>query len=188
VERETFWQIVELARAEVDDPVAEADEVAEAVTDRLAALPLDEIVEFELVLDQVQADSYRWDLWAAAYLINDGCSDDSFEDFRGWLVAQGREVWEAAVADPDSLAGIITPDLVEEDATWSEDMLGAAAEAFERVTGDDEAFYDALESAQEEEEPAGPVEPAGESFDFDDPAEMRARLPRLFAIFGEAES
>lgn len=33
-----------------------------------------------------------------------GCSDDGFIDFRAWLVGQGREVYLAALKDPDSLA------------------------------------------------------------------------------------
>jgi hypothetical protein len=50
------------------------------------------------------AESYRWDLWGAAYLINGGCSDDGFDYFRGWLLSQGRAIWQATLADPDSLA------------------------------------------------------------------------------------
>jgi len=50
------------------------------------------------------ADSYRVDLWGAAYLINGGCSDDAFEYFRGWLIVQGRGTYERIVADPPILS------------------------------------------------------------------------------------
>jgi hypothetical protein len=33
-----------------------------------------------------------------------GCSDDSFMDFRTWLMLQGRDAIEAVVQDPDVLA------------------------------------------------------------------------------------
>ena len=36
----------------------------------------------------------------------DGCSDNGFIDFRDWLIAQGLEVYMAALKDPDSLADI----------------------------------------------------------------------------------
>jgi hypothetical protein len=36
--------------------------------------------------------------------VNAGCSDDGFEDFRGWLIAQARQVYQASLQDPDSLA------------------------------------------------------------------------------------
>ena len=35
-----------------------------------------------------------------------GCSDDSFSDFRMWLIAQGKEVYLNALKDPDSLSGV----------------------------------------------------------------------------------
>ena len=35
-----------------------------------------------------------------------GCSDDSFSDFRMWLIAQGKDVYLNALKDPDSLSGV----------------------------------------------------------------------------------
>jgi len=74
--------------------------------------------------------SYRWDLWGAAFVINGGCSDDGFDYFRGWLMLQGRDVWEAAMRDPESLAGVS----LEGDAEC-EVALYAASKAYERVAG-----------------------------------------------------
>lgn len=45
--------------------------------------------------------AYRTDIWALAYLLRGGCSDDSFDAFRGWLISQGRQVFEARLAEPD---------------------------------------------------------------------------------------
>ena len=39
------------------------------------------IVEFQQVYEQLDRESYRWDLWAAAYVINGGCSDDGVARF-----------------------------------------------------------------------------------------------------------
>lgn len=51
--------------------------------------------------------AYKYGLWDAAAIIKEyGCSDDGFIDFRAWLIAQGKEVYLAALADPDSLAEI----------------------------------------------------------------------------------
>ncbi|MEU1251459.1 DUF4240 domain-containing protein [Micromonospora arida] len=41
-----------------------------------------------------------WDVWAAAYLIGGGCSDDSFIDFRAGVIALGREWYERVLASP----------------------------------------------------------------------------------------
>ena len=55
------------------------------------------------------AGSYWTPLWAAAYVINGGCSDDGFDYCRGWLILQGREVFEHVVADPRTLFGLRWP-------------------------------------------------------------------------------
>jgi hypothetical protein len=36
-----------------------------------------------------------------AYLLRGGCSDDSFDAFRGWLILLGCRVFEATLANPD---------------------------------------------------------------------------------------
>jgi hypothetical protein len=56
-----------------------------------------------------------------------------------------------------------------------EEVNYAASCAFERVSGDEDAFWDALK----ERGPRVFVELTGEDFDFDDDQEMRRRLPRL---------
>lgn len=49
----------------------------------------------------------RYGLWDAASIIKEyGCGDDGFLDFRSWLVAQGKEVYLAALKDPDFLAEV----------------------------------------------------------------------------------
>lgn len=41
----------------------------------------------------------KFGLWDAAGIMKEyGCSDDGFIDFRAWLIAQGREVYFAALA------------------------------------------------------------------------------------------
>ncbi|HEV2088418.1 MAG TPA: DUF4240 domain-containing protein [Cryptosporangiaceae bacterium] len=178
MERDDFWQIVESARAEVGDTVTPegADAVAEELVERLTKLSPHEsvtrntIVEFQIVLNQLRRESYRWDLWDAAYVINGGCSDDSFEDFRDWLLAQGRTVWEKALSDPDSLADVVHAGL---GPLYCEAMWHVAADAFERVTGRRHGLAEALPVTR----PQG--EPLGERLDEE---EVGTRLPRLSAI------
>ena len=51
--------------------------------------------------------AYKYGLWTAAGIMMEaGCSDDSFSDFRMWLIAQGKEVYLNALKDPDSLSGV----------------------------------------------------------------------------------
>jgi hypothetical protein len=60
-------------------------------------------------------------------------------------------------------------------------VIRAVRFVFEIITGDGNAFYDALGPYPGSPEHDG-QDPAGEDFDFDDDEEMRRRLPRLFAV------
>jgi hypothetical protein len=82
----------------------DCDQHAARLVAALAELPVAEILAYQHLHDQLMAESYHSDLWGAAYLLNFGCSDDGFDYFRGWLLAQGRAIWEAALQDPDGLA------------------------------------------------------------------------------------
>lgn len=70
----------------------------------LASRPVEEIIAAEQVLWDLLVDPCSNPLWAAACVANGGCSGDGFDYFRAWLIAQGREVFERAVADPNALA------------------------------------------------------------------------------------
>jgi hypothetical protein len=146
------------------------------MTELLSARPAEEIAAFAQPVWDLLAASYNWNLWAAAYVINGGASDDGFEYFRGWLIAQGREVFERSVADPDSLADhstIIATAEDGEDGIECEDVLGVAWSAYRAATG--------------ENLPAGTFTvrypELGEGWDFDDASEMARRLPRLTALY-----
>jgi hypothetical protein len=72
------------------------DEVPGVLVELLRGRPLAELVAFRQVQDELfDREAHRWDLWAAAYVINGGASDDGFEYFLGWLMAQGRARWES---------------------------------------------------------------------------------------------
>ncbi len=42
-----------------------------------------------------------------------GFDRDGFEYFQRWLISKGRNVFETALADPDSLADVLAPDVKE---------------------------------------------------------------------------
>jgi hypothetical protein len=176
MDTDRFWQLVELARRQAADP-ADAEETAAGASVLLAARSPQEIVRAQQILWDLMADSYRAPLWAAAYLINGGCSDDGFDYFRGWLIAQGRAVFERAVADPDALADHPAVRAAAEGGNEleAEDFLAVAWNAHRRATGRDlprGAFtitYPALDPAW--------------NFSFDDHEKVATRLPRLDALF-----
>ncbi|CND73683.1 Uncharacterised protein [Mycobacterium tuberculosis] len=172
-----FWGLVDAARRD-EGPFAEA------LTARLTTLPAERILQFQECYEAVDRRVYRWDVWAAAYLIGGGCSDDSFSDFRAGLIALGREWFEQVAQAPDSLAG--HPLVIESAAKHDHDLIFyeeagyTADQAFEQVTNTGTCeFYEMLERRQTFPET---VVDLGEDFDFDDEEQMRQRLPRLMAL------
>jgi hypothetical protein len=97
-----FWGFVDVARADVAQSTT--GHPGEAFADRPATTSKQTILEYKELFEGFQEALCRWDLWAAAYLIGGGCSDDSFMDFRAGLIAQGRDWYERAAASPDALA------------------------------------------------------------------------------------
>ncbi|MBC7292429.1 MAG: DUF4240 domain-containing protein [Actinotalea sp.] len=167
-----LWDLIETARDEVADPT-DADTVAEVIAAYLEERGAAVVVAFDAALRAVVDESYTTPLWAAAYLINGGASDDGFEYFRGWLVAQGRDVFEAALAEPDSLADVpaVRAAVAEGEELESEAMLAVAWDVYESLTGDE------LPGTDRAALPG--LEPM---WDFDDEDEMRLHLPRLAAL------
>lgn len=157
-----FWRLIEASKAGVYDNV---EEQASALTRTLVPLKPDDILDFAKQFDACMAAAYSWDLWAAAFIINSGCSDDGFEYFRAWLIAQGQRAFEAALKDPESLGTIADPD------ADGEPMLYVAGEAYEENTGQPlPAFKSAV-----------PAEPTGTPWEED---AVNERFPGLAAKFG----
>ncbi|MGB2556574.1 DUF4240 domain-containing protein [Cellulosimicrobium cellulans] len=189
MDRETFWGIVETAReragAGADDRGAEDDPLPGALTDLLVErLTADEMLAFVDVAGDVANDAYAWPVWGAAYLVEGGCSDDGFMDFRDGLVLAGRAVLERTLADPDSLADHpVVAAMADGGSPWFgfESLDSLVGDAWSRATGeDDEAYYAARERTSSVRARS---EPAGEPWDFDDDEENARRLPRLTALF-----
>ncbi|MFD6970277.1 DUF4240 domain-containing protein [Streptomyces sp. NPDC059979] len=172
MDKQTFWQLIETARAD-----AAAHEVAPRAAELLAGFPEAEIAAAQQVLWDLLAESYRSPLWAAAYVINGGCSDDGFDYFRGWLLTQGRATFDAALADPDSLAAhpAVREAAAEGLELWDEEALSIAWTAYEKATGR-ELPADSFTIGYP------PLDPSWD-FDFDDEEQVTTRLPRLSALF-----
>ncbi|MFD4118719.1 DUF4240 domain-containing protein [Streptomyces niveus] len=166
-----FWEIIDATReAAGGDP----DEHADLVVERLLQLDPDSVLDFARHFETRYNRAYHWDLWAAAAILLGGASDDAFDYFRCWLIGQGREIFEGAVHDPDSLAELI--DEFDEEVDGDGEELGYAAdEAYEQLTG---AVAPDLGVT-----PQAP-EPEGTPVDFEDSQALADRLPRLWERFG----
>jgi len=134
-----FWKLIEEARADTGLSL----DIAPFLVGRLAEMDVGDIIRWARIYDVYQRLSYKMKLWAAAYVINGGCSDDGFEYFRGWLIAQGREVFLNALANPDSLAEV---DVRMDEAEY-EPMLYVGGEAYFIKMNIGRPDYDAFQEA-----------------------------------------
>jgi hypothetical protein len=99
----TFWDIIARSSAE------NQDEQSKRLAAELSKLNQDELMSFEGHYRAKLRQAYHWDLWAAAYIINGGASDDSFAYFCDWLISRGQTVFENARENPETLIDIATP-------------------------------------------------------------------------------
>ena len=101
---DAFWDLIAGAKRECGQDM---DASLQWLTERLTALGPQQAQDFHDILHGYKHLAYKYGLWTAATMMcGDGCSDDGFMDFRAWLIAQGKEVYLAALADPDSLADV----------------------------------------------------------------------------------
>ncbi|MGW5768054.1 DUF4240 domain-containing protein [Streptomyces longwoodensis] len=167
-----FWELVDTAREAAEgDP----EEQADLLVSRLLDLDPDAVLDFARHFESRYHRAYRWDLWGAAWVLLDGASDDAFDFFRCWLIGQGREVFEGALHDPDSLADLLD-DFDEEIDGDGEELGYAADEAYEQLTG---------AVAPDLGLPAPAAEPEGTPIDFEDEQALAVRYPKLWYRFRE---
>ncbi|RYG60494.1 DUF4240 domain-containing protein [bacterium] len=163
MDREQFWQLIEKSQNKRGD----CDAQAAKLTKLLVKLDADEIIDFDRIFAELSAQSYRHDLWAVAYIVNGGCSDDGFEYFRWWLIAQGRAYFDAAMLSPESAADKVEPG----EEVECESVKYAIAEAYEEKTG--QSLPDLTVQY--------PAEPLGQSWSEED---LEKLYPALCQKFG----
>ncbi|GEM_PF-207284 len=128
-----FWDIIQDSRKESSDD----DTFIEIITDKLVRLSIPDIYEFEKIYDQYHDKAYTTNLWAAANIINGGCSDDGFMDFRAWLISRGKEAYVNALQNPETLVDVtkvIETNYGSFGEAYLEAMNYVAWEAFEQKT------------------------------------------------------
>jgi uncharacterized protein DUF4240 len=141
---------------------------SQLLEERLRQLPPSEIVAFAQTRHRLDEQLYTWKLWGAAAVIEDGCSEDYFRDFRAYIISLGPDAFDRAVHDPDSLAPLVQD---AETGDW-ENADHVAPDAYSSATGDDFPVDDT--------DLSGP--PAGARVDLDS-ASLSSLYPRLAARF-----
>ncbi len=134
-DRDQFWQIIDASRARFDARRRDGNSEIQLrdLRELLTRLSARDVLQFDGELAKKMSDAFRWDLWGVAYIIGGGCSDDSFSDFRSWLISMGRDVFEDALKSPESVSAYIRAPGVED--LFFEEFQYLPAQVYEQMTG-----------------------------------------------------
>ena len=175
INKESFWDLIHEAKNACGQDM---DAMLANLKDRLVSMGPTQAQNFHDIIHAYEDLADKFGLWDAAGIMKEyGCSDDGFIDFRAWLIAQGREVYFAALSDPDSLADVVPyGDCCFEQLSYVGDY------AYEQLTGKsaydqtDWSAYEALLLKLEQ----GIVYKGGIEFPREG-ADLKKYLPRLCA-------
>lgn len=123
----SFWALIDKAR---EAAKGDARKQSDLLTEELTKLTAEEIISFDQIFRDLKDKAYIGNLWDAATVIMDGCSDSGFEEFREWLVGCGKEAYENAMKHPETLV-----DILEASEVIFPTLLSPAMDAYEKATG-----------------------------------------------------
>lgn len=158
-----FWEIVQSAH---DQSGGDMDEKSELIKAALSKLSEDDAKAFSNLFDSMMDRAYSWQLWGAAYIINGGCSDDTFSDFRSSLISRGRSAFERTLSEPELLA----IEDFDEDAWFYEGYQYSVTEGVQVAVG-----------SIVNRENAHPDEPSGCAWEEDEVYELYPKLRAKFS-------
>jgi predicted DNA-binding WGR domain protein len=174
-----FWELLEKCKEHGDN----AEEQMEWLVTKLSKRPVKDIVTFDYMFNKHYNNSYTSNLWAAAYIIMGGCSDDSFDYFRAWILYLGKEAYERAIEDPESLLPYLKVVEEQDEVPQLDEMLFIGSMAYEEKTGeDDEEYYKLYEQLVDKDITQKEIE-----LDWDEKDEegLRNKFPLLWEAYGE---
>ena len=170
LDEDLYWKIVSESLSNADDQ----DDQEQFLIRRLQKLTPTEIVGFRLRTDKLLYDTYNSEMWCAGYIMNGGCSDDSFEYFRNWVISRGKDIYYKAKQNPDSLIEQIDEELEFYDF---ESYWYVALEAFKNKTGKDLQDYIDNDNFKYKE---GHYPQFEFTWQEENPESMKAICPKLF--------
>jgi len=169
---ERFWTLIGPTTLFKSDP----EHQTAALRSALRHLSIEDIEAFEAAFDRQMKRSYSWDLWGVAYVVHGVASDDGFEYFRCWLISKGQRFFEQVLADPDSLADLLAPEV--EGFLELERLAYVARKVWSEKTG---RPLGEMPNAAATADPG--LKPSGTAFD-EDSEYLARRYPKLWRRFG----
>ena len=129
MDEEQFWKIIKSTK---DNSSGDFEQQQQELANELRKLTPTDIILFGNRFRYFRGQANTWELWGAIYIIHGGCGDDSFNDFREWVIGQGKEFYYKTIKDPETLVEVDT-DKIEE-VEW-EGLGYVPSTVFQELTG-----------------------------------------------------
>lgn len=111
-----FWELIDQTR----DGTANVAEHADVLRKALESLSPDDIASFGQILENKLEELNHFDIWEVAYIINTGCGDDDFTNFRAGVIARGKDTFNIALQNPSRLGDLDNAeDLITGEDFWA---------------------------------------------------------------------
>ncbi len=136
LDAELYWDIIDKSLKNTNNQ----DDQEQFLIKEIGKLAPKEMIGFRLYTDKLLYDTYNSEMWCAGYIMNEGCSDDSFEYFRNWVISRGKNTYLRAKKNPDYLINEVVDgaEFYDFESFWY-----VALEAFQKKTGKD--LYDYID-------------------------------------------
>jgi hypothetical protein len=143
MDEDRFWKIIKTTK---DNSSDDFEVQQEELANELGKLTPDDIILFGNRFRYFRGIANTWEIWGAIYIIHGGCSDDSFNDFREWVIGQGKEFYYKTINNPESLVAMDADKIADID--W-EGLGYVPSTVFEEITGQEMPypFQEQLETA-----------------------------------------
>ena len=104
MDKNLFWRIIDTVNSQVagDD----YDGIIRVTQEELLKHSPEDIARWGGIQRCYRDLADTGGIFAVSCILNDYMSDDGFMDFRMWLISRGKEVYMAALKNPDSLAAL----------------------------------------------------------------------------------
>jgi hypothetical protein len=107
-----FWNIIEESFNETGGQLFKDSEArSESIIRQLDNLSREDLILFNRHFETKVVEADHYNVMALLFIIEGSVTDDPYLYFRCELVGQGRNVFENAIKDTDSLSGILAPDI-----------------------------------------------------------------------------
>ncbi|NVJ62435.1 MAG: DUF4240 domain-containing protein [Gammaproteobacteria bacterium] len=171
MEEKEFWEIIESSGS---PEKCSPEEQCENITEKLSGKSKNELVDFANIHRNILCKAYTWPMLKAGFVLISYVSDDVFEDFRNWVILNGKERFYNTLKNPDYIATYINvEDPVEE--VCGEPLLYVCEEAW---GGDVEEL---------EENYVYPKDPEIND-DWPDAEKLAEEFPKLYEEFWDEEN